>query len=81
MPLENKYIKNSYSIKEAQQYLSLGRTSIYDAMRRGDLKAYRYKGGKHRTVIFKADLDTFLYDNVKPRVTDKMQEDLSRKTS
>lgn len=49
--------KISYSIPEAVRITSLGRSTIYGAMKTGQLKAR--KCGK-RTVILESDLSTFL---------------------
>jgi excisionase family DNA binding protein len=49
--------KISYSIPEAVRITSLGRSTIYEAMKNGQLKAR--KCGK-RTVILECDLSAFL---------------------
>jgi excisionase family DNA binding protein len=47
----------SLSISEAQNATGLGRTKLYEAIGKGELKARKY--GK-RTIILKDDLDAFL---------------------
>ena len=56
--------KAAFSIKEAESYTTLSTTSIWRAIREGDLKAYKYQGRNGRTIILKTDLDTFLQANL-----------------
>jgi excisionase family DNA binding protein len=50
-------VKAAYSVPETVELLSIGRTSLYAAVRRGELK--RIKFGR-RTLFSAADLATFL---------------------
>ena len=50
-------VKAAYSVREALELLSIGRTSLYAAIRRGDLK--RVKVGR-RTLFCATDLAAFL---------------------
>jgi excisionase family DNA binding protein len=49
--------KAVYGIREAVEALSIGRTSLYSAMNRGELRAVKY--GK-KTLFYAADLAAFL---------------------
>jgi excisionase family DNA binding protein len=51
------FVKAAYSVREALELLSIGRTSLYAAVRRGELR--RVKFGK-RTLFCATDLAAFL---------------------
>jgi excisionase family DNA binding protein len=51
------FTKAAYTVREALHLLSIGRTSLYAAVKRGDLK--RVKFGK-KTLFYAADLASFL---------------------
>jgi excisionase family DNA binding protein len=57
MTVANVNEKRAFTISEATQYLGLGRSSIYRALERGELR--RRKAGR-RTLILREDLDRFL---------------------
>jgi len=50
-------VKAAYTVREALHLLSIGRTSLYAAVKRGGLK--RVKFGK-KTLFYAADLASFL---------------------
>lgn len=50
-------MKLAYSIDEAADILSVGRTKIYEYLKSGDLKARKFG---RRTLILKKDLEDFL---------------------
>lgn len=51
-------MKRSYSVAEACEYLSIGKTLCYSLLNNKKIKARKI--GEKRTVIFKEDLDDFL---------------------
>ena len=51
------FVKAAYSVTETLDVLSLGRTSLYAAVKRGDLKPVKF--GK-KTLFYAADLAAFL---------------------
>jgi excisionase family DNA binding protein len=50
-------VKAAYSVNETLELLSIGRTSLYEAVKRGDLKLVKF-GTK--TLVFATDLAAFL---------------------
>jgi excisionase family DNA binding protein len=50
-------VKVAYSVNETLQLLSIGRTSLYEAAKRGDLKLVKL--GK-KTLVYAADIVAFL---------------------
>ena len=48
----------AYSVRQATARAGVGRTLLYEAMGRGDLKARKYG---RRTLILKTDLDAWLH--------------------
>jgi excisionase family DNA binding protein len=50
-------IKAAYSVGETLELLSIGRTSLYEAVKRGDLKLVKF--GK-KTLVYAADIAAFL---------------------
>jgi excisionase family DNA binding protein len=49
--------KAAYSVNETLELLSIGRTSLYEAANRGDLKLVKF--GK-KTLVYAADIAAFL---------------------
>jgi excisionase family DNA binding protein len=49
--------KAAYSVNEALELLSIGRTSLYQAVKRGDLKTVKFG---NKTLVYAADLAAFL---------------------
>jgi excisionase family DNA binding protein len=50
-------VKAAYTVREALELLSIGRTSLYEAVKRGDLKLVKF--GK-KTLVYAADMAAFL---------------------
>jgi excisionase family DNA binding protein len=50
-------LKAAYSINETLELLSIGRTSLYEAVNRGDLKIVKFG---NKTLVYAADLAAFL---------------------
>jgi excisionase family DNA binding protein len=50
-------LKAAYSVNETLQLLSIGRTSLYEAVKRGDLKLVKL--GK-KSLVYAADIAAFL---------------------
>jgi excisionase family DNA binding protein len=61
------FTKAAYAVGEALDLLSIGRTSLYAAVKRGDLR--RVKFGK-KTLFFAADLAAFLAKLRRPNEPD-----------
>jgi excisionase family DNA binding protein len=51
------FVKAAYAVGETLELLSIGRTSLYEAVKRGELKPVKF--GK-KTLFFAADLAAFL---------------------
>jgi excisionase family DNA binding protein len=50
-------LKAAYSVNEVLELLSIGRTSLYEAVNRGDLKIVKFG---NKTLVYAADLAAFL---------------------
>jgi excisionase family DNA binding protein len=61
------FTKAAYAVGEALDLLSIGRTSLYAAVKRGDLR--RVKFGK-KTLFYAADLAAFLAKLRRPNESD-----------
>jgi hypothetical protein len=50
-------LKAAYSVNETLELLSIGRTSLYEAVNRGDLKIVKFG---NKTLVYAPDLVAFL---------------------
>jgi hypothetical protein len=50
-------VKAAYSVRETLEMLSIGRTSLYAAVKRGELKPIKFR---RKTLLLAADLAKFL---------------------
>ena len=66
------FTKVAYAVGETLELLSIGRTALYAAVKRGDLK--RVKFGK-KTLFYAADLAAFLTRLRQLSETDESQDD------
>src|ERR1700752_930798 len=71
-PLALGFTKVAYAVDETLELLSIGRTSLYAAVKRGDLK--RIKFGK-KTLFYAADLAAFLVRLRRLSASDESQVD------
>lgn len=66
-------IKVSYSVKEAAEALGIGRTSVHEFIRRGDLPTFRLPG-LDRVLIKAVDLIAFVNEQPSLRRKDATDE-------